>query len=203
MRTSTFANGNILTSTALTPDTIATIFQGVVAQVLGYQPTDPTSWSAVRIGWQQDGQPAWAITDDVCVITATPNNHPYSRVRDSILTQTSPTAFTQTMSINQVWDMAFHFYGPTANDNARLLDSALSFDWTHDILALSSIYVVPDWNRPVYVPELVSGQWWKRADLLLQYNELVLETYPIPAAAGLDVTVITDTGQTETTHIGN
>ena len=37
------------------------------------------------------------------------------------------------------------------------------------------------------------GEWWQRSDVDLQFNELVLESIIVPAAAGVDVTVESDT----------
>lgn len=206
MSTSTFTNGDVLVSSALTPDALLTIFQALVAQILGFDTSDPdqqaAAYSAVRISWQQEGQPAWAITDDVCVLRAAPENDPYSRVRDGQYVPHDAQSLTREMGYTQAWSVHFTLYGPNSEDRARLIVSAFSLDWVHDALATNSLYAIPDWQRPAYAPELFQGQWWKRTDVELRFNELVNESLTVPSAAGVDVTLLKDTGLTAEIHIG-
>ncbi len=201
MSTTNFANGTSLVSSANTPDTLAAIFQPLITQILGTDPSiDPNS--TVRIGWPQGGQPAWGINDDVCIIRATPVDDAYSRVRDSLYAPNNGTSATQKMSFTQVWTLHLVFYGPNGFDRARLIDSAMSLDWVHDALAARNLYGIVKYNRPMYAPEIFQGQWWKRTDLRVQFNELVTETTTADTAAGVDVTILTDTGITEEFVIG-
>jgi len=200
MSSQTFPNGDTLVSSALTPDAILAVFQGIVAQVLGFDITDPlqqsAAYSAVRIAWQTEGQPAWTIGTDVCSLEAYPENEPYSKVRDGFYTPNNEISVTEQMGYTQVWKIRFVFRGPNAADHARLLVSSMSLDFVHDALAESNVYAVAEKNRPVYVPELFQGQWWKRSDVELQFNELVSESLTVPSAAEADVTLIKDTGLT-------
>lgn len=205
LTTSAFSNGDTLESSALTPDTFAALFQPVIARILGFD-TDANpagSFAAVRIGWQQEGQPSWGIGDDVCVLMATPDNDPYSRVRDSLYEPNDAESLTSAMSFTQVWTLHATLYGPNCQDHARLIVSAMSLDWVHDDLAAADIYALADWTRPTYVPEQHDGQWWKRSDLEMKFNELVNESIVVPSAAGVDVTLVKDTGLTAGIHIRN
>lgn len=207
---STFANGTVLTSSAQTPEQIETVFQALIAQVLGFQINNPATpdntqpfnaplpaWYAVRVGWQQQGQPAWLITDDVCVIRARPLDHSYSRTREQIITQNDPVSVNLNMGFTQVWRVHFSVYGPNSYNNARLILSSMALDWTHDILAGSNLYAVVEWKRPVRNPELFGGRWWPRVDVSLDFNEAVSETYIVPAAASVDVTIESATASVE------
>ena len=279
MSSQLFPNGDVLVSSALTPDEILAIFQGVVAHILGYDTTTPdrlyftvhagaggsgyavgdtvfpqqsggagavlavasisggdstgpaetltvtgsglgygngialptatltgsgtglqvdivSAYFAVRIGWQPEGQPAWTIGQDLCSLEAYTENEPYSKVRDGFYTPNDDVSVAEQMGYSQVWKIRFVFRGPNAADHARLLVSAMSLDFVHDALADSNIFAVAEKNRPVYVPELFQGQWWKRADVELQFNELVSESLTVPSAAEADVTLIKDTGLT-------
>lgn len=210
MSDNTFPNGTSLQSSALTPQEFATVFQTLTARILGYNipSTDPqvnkNAYFAVRVGWQQTGQPAWKITEDVCVLTAYPLNDEYGRVRDQVYTYLDSVNLELDMSYTQVWTMHWSFYGPNAFDHARLIVSSMSLDWVHDYLqnppppVNTQIYAVAEWTRPKYSPELFQGQWWQRADVDLKFNELVKEVTTVNSALSASVTIITDSGQTET-----
>lgn len=147
------------------------------------------------------GQPAWDINQDVCVIRATSVDDPYSRVRDNQYVNLNEASLTNSMGFTQVWNLHCTLYGPTSYDNARLILSSMSLDWVHDQLAISNLYGIVKYHRPQYVPELFQGQWWKRADINMQFNEQVIETFIVPAAASVDVTLVVDDGFSETVTI--
>lgn len=197
------STGQILTSSALTPEQVQTLFQNVTLNAIGINPaTDPAAYQKVRCGWQQTGQPAWRIDQDMIAILATLENDPIAGFRDYIYTPASPEALTKSMGYTVVWKIHWTIYGPSGADNARNIVTAMWLDWAHDYLAASAIYAVPRWNRPTRAPELYAGQWWSRYDLELKFNELVTESIVDPAAAGLEVTVITDTGIEEQCQLG-
>ena len=206
MSQQTFPNGQTLSRSALTPQQFSTILQNLTAMILGYAiPNSPKlpqeAYNAVRVGYQQTGQPANTINEDVCYIMSYPEDDAYSRVRDQNYSGT--TTLTQNMSYTQVWRVHWTFYEPNAYDHARLVSSAQSLDWVHNYLAnvpapyVSSIYAIADWQRPKYVPELRVGQFWNRVDLEQKYNELVMENIEVYSAASGQVELITDLGNTE------
>lgn len=193
----------VLQSSALTPEQLEGLLQPIVANMLGI-PTDPApwgvnspqaqSWYAVRIGWQTQGQPAWKITEDVCILRATKDNDEYSRTREQLLEKNGPDGIYQRMSYTQVWTIHFTLYGPNADSRADRIVSSFSLDWAHDALAQNNIYSVTTWNRPQHAPENFQGQWWNRADIDLKFNECVLEYVSIPSAASVDVTLQPNVG---------
>ena len=203
-------DGTILVSSALTPRQIEAIFQPLTAQMLGFDPVGnpDLAYFAVRIGWQTEGQPAWEVTDNICVITAVLEDDPFARVRDDNYQMTgSPSdILTDEMGFTQVWRMHFSFYGPSSANWARQLLSALSLDWTSEALQASNLYVIPEWHRPVYAPELYpdpGGVWYERTHVEVLFNEQVLESLtPIGPASTVEVTIDTDSGLTETFQVG-
>ena len=205
-----FPDGTELLSSALEPRQVEAIFQPLVAQMLGFDPVgDPDpAYFAVRIGWQTEGQPAWEVTDNICVITAVLEDDPFARVRDDNYQMTgSPSdILTDEMGFTQVWRMHFSFYGPSSANWARQLLSALSLDWTSEALQASNLYVIPEWHRPVYAPELYpdpGGVWYERTHVEVLFNEQVLESLtPIGPASTVEVTIDTDSGLTETFQVG-
>jgi hypothetical protein len=208
MTTSTFPNGDTLVSSALTPDSLATLIQALVAQILGFDPADPTqqsaAFSSVRVGWPEQGQPAWEISEDICIIRADLEDDPYSRVRDGIWGLNNAESLTKQMGFTQVWNAHLTLYGPNCADHARLILSAMAdLDWVHDSLAGNSLYLIVGPNRPTYAPEQFQGQWWKRADLSLKFNELVTESTTVSSADGVDVTLLKENGLTTEIKIGS
>ncbi len=208
---------------------MASLMQPLVAQILGFDPeTQPEAFRAVRVSWQQQGQPGPRISENVCILRATLQNAPYSRVRDGLFRSAVPenstaqlpgageahageqyagfradlfVGLSSQMSFTQVWNLHLTLYGPNCADRARLISSAMALDWAREALAASNLYAIPDWHRPVYAPELFQGQWWPRADLDLEFNELVNESITVPSAAGVDITLIKETGLTAEIHI--
>jgi hypothetical protein len=205
-----FPNGiGAFTCSANSPESIASIFQKVVAQVFGFDLTAPIAtandstnpgWK-VRVGWQQQGQPAYTITDDVCIITAYTDDDPFGRVTDTLLSANDSASLTQETSYTQVWKIHFVCYGPNAFTNAVLIVAAMGLDWVHDALAVSNIYAVTDWKRPEVLYENEDGQWWQRADVKLRFNELVQMNLIVPAAAGIGVTLVKENGLSRTVAI--
>lgn len=198
-----------LQTDAYTPEQFMSVFQPLIANILGLTAnpspwswmSTPAAWNGVRISWQTQGQPAWEITEDVCILSAYPQDDEYSRIRDQQYVQQDGETLVARQSYTQVWDLHYVFYGPNAYARAAQVVSAMAQSWVHDALAGDSIYLIVEYARPHYAPELFQGQWWERADLHLKYNELVTETTPTSSAAGVDVTIDTDTGQSESFEI--
>lgn len=155
----------------------------------------------VRVGWQQQGQPAWTINDDVCIITAYTDDDPYSRVSDEVYVANDNSTISHKMAYTQVWKMHFVNYGPNAFTNGGLIVAAMSLGWVHNFMAAENIYSVTNWKRPVYVPELKDGQWWDRADVELRFNEGVNLSIVEPSASSVGITLVKENGLHETVNV--
>jgi hypothetical protein len=203
-----YPDGTQLVSSALSPDQAQQAFQHLIAEILGYAPdTDPaTAYYFVRVGWQQEGQPAWKITEDVCTLHVTLQDDPYARVRDNGYEMTGSPAdvLTNVSGSTQIWKVALLIVGPNCALNARLILTALAeFDWASEELSAQNLYPVVAPPRPIYSKENFQGQWWPRADVEFLCNEAVTETLaPLIPAESVDVTVYTDTGLTTEIPIG-
>lgn len=203
MSTYTFADGTVYTSSAQTPEQIQAVAQNVLCQVLGIDPLlNPSgAYFAVRCAWQQEGQPSWQITDDVCVIRAVPENEAYNKVNDEVQDAPSNGQFVRNYSYAQTWTVNLTFVGPNCFDRARMVAAAMSLDYALAMFEASNLFIVARWERPQFVPQMQDGEWWLRAELFAKFYEHVSETMLFNAAAGVEVTVITDTGQTGTVNI--
>jgi len=162
---------------------------------------DPDCFSAVRVGWQQEGQPAWNIAADICVVRCEPIDTDYGRMRDSVQSLQGITAvFTDTYT--RAWRVYWAFYGPNSTDRARAVRSALvTIQQFADLLATAGWYVNPSISMPQRVPELFQGQWWPRTDLYADFNEQVTETYATGTVEQVQVIVNRATGVYETLTI--
>ena len=164
--------------------------------MLGRDPSaDPLAYAKVRLDWPTGGQPAWAITDDVCFLKATEEDDAYNRVRDRVWTPQDSASVLAQDTYTRVWRVSWSFYGPTAFDNARLLKSTLlTVDFPSDTLQMSKLYLITDTQATTRSPELFQGQWWERTDFSIKLNELVEETLSVPTIASAEILLETERG---------
>jgi hypothetical protein len=176
--------------TPLTPNQVNLVFQSATIAALGITlqspaiPNDP-AYAAVRVGWQQQGQPAFGIDEDVVFIRCAEEDDQYNRVRDvSINSQQQ-----QLMQYTRVWRVWWEFHGPNSVDRARILRSALFSQATHDALSAAQLYFVTNPTAPQRLFENKDAQWWERVDFSARFNEFVTETPPVTYADSVVVTL--------------
>jgi hypothetical protein len=189
MSSTTFPNGQVLTSTALTQTRTENAFQLLTTAILG-KDTDPNS--AVRVSWPTGGAPGWEITDDVAFLKATISDDRVNRSRDRSQKNPVDSSLTETVTYLRVWKIDFLLYGPNSLDRATLIKSALLMDWTQTSLASSNLAIVLDVADPRRMPELFEGQWWERSDFSARFNELITETTTVPAIGSLKIDLYTE-----------
>lgn len=193
--------------TPLTPNSVQAAMQLLTINSLGLpnpsSPTDPV-YSAVRIGWQQLGQPAQFINQDVAYLRCVTVDAPeVNRQRDSQIlpnpadTNDPPQSVIQLFTYMRVWQTFWEFYGPNDFDRARKVHSAFFTQVVHDTFATLglSLYWVPDSACPQRVPYYSDGQWWERVDFEARFNELVSEVIVIPLAASVEIQEYTKYGK--------
>ena len=189
MPTTTYPNGQTLTSTALTVNQINILLQALTCGMVGINPPDP---GQVRIDWPTEGQPvADSPAENVCYLRAVIVNDEYDKLRDLARTnqEPSPTPVQYTWTYTRVWSVSWIFYGPASLDRSTALRSALFMDYFTDQLSLSNLFPNPDNQAPTRVPELANAQWWERSDFSCEMNEFVTETITVPAVVSVPVTV--------------
>jgi hypothetical protein len=189
-----FPNGQTLTSSALTDDQMFALWQPFTCDMLGLASTDPSRQFTVRQAWQSAGAPAWKIDENIISIRCTLESNWYDKVRDVITTKNSDISVISNIEYTRVWSIRFIGYGPNIFDMIRLVRSALLLDWTHDTLAVSSLYVMTELGTPVRNPELFEGQYWERTDLAIELYEQVNETLVAPSIASVEVLLETKDG---------
>jgi len=176
MTTTTFPNGQILASTALTVAQMNVVIQAWTLQVLGMS---PTNFSRVRVNWPTQGQPFSSLpSEDVCYVQSVTHDTDYARIRDKFLSGTGPV--TETWSYTRGWQVAWCTYGPNAADNLRLVKSALFLEYFNTVLNASNLYPLPDPPEPTYAPENIDAEWWARSDFHVDLYEAITETLTTP-----------------------
>jgi hypothetical protein len=157
----------------LTVAQINVVMQAATILMLGLTPpatTGPDSaYSAVRIDWQQQGQPSHGITDDVTYIGCVRSNDQYDRVLDEYYVQDN---FTKVKAGTRVWEIRWSVYGPNSDKNSELLSWRLFDQDVANLLAAAQLYWVTDAAPPMRIPEEKgTGQWWERWDFSARFNE--------------------------------
>lgn len=190
----TFPNGQVLTSSALTDNSMFALLQPLTCGMIGLAVSDPANNYMVRKAWQTAGAPAWKIDENIILIQCTPKSNWYDKVRDVVTTKNSDISVISNIEYTRVWSIRFIGYGPGIFDMIRLIRSALLLDWTHDTLALSNLYLMTEMETPSRNPEQFEGQWWERTDLGIELYEQVNEALVAPSIASVEVLIETKKG---------
>lgn len=179
----TYPNGQVLTSSALTPPQISIALQSLTYGMIGLATPPPSSFQPVQVSWQTQGQPfSPQVNQDVCYLACVPVDAEYSRVRDEVNSGTGVNLYpvTQTWTYTKSWRISWILYGPSSEDRARMIRSAMFMDYFNDLLAQSNLYLISDPPEVVRVPENDNAQWWERSDFHIDCYEQVTETLVTP-----------------------
>jgi hypothetical protein len=200
-------SGETITGTGIPPDTIisginpenSTIVlsnPATVTAVSQASAIDPNAYFKVRIGWQIEGQPGPPIDQDTVTISAVTLDTDYSRMHDIVGSESMDgTQSIQTDVYTRAWKINWTFYGPNSVDHARAIRSALvTIQFVADFLSTSNLYVNPDIEVPKRFPESFQGRWWERADLEVQFNEQITETFTVGTVQSVEVKMYTKDG---------
>ena len=202
-QTITYSNRQVFTSSALTPANVNVIIQALTISLLGLpQPNGPgsASYEAVRVSWQQQGQPFQNANDDICYLLSVTRDDDYSRVRDAYISGvgTDVSPLLENWSYTRAWTITWHFYGPNSLDRARLVRSAMFLDYANNMLSLSNLYPVNNPREIVRLPQEINGQWFEYAEFEIELYEQVTETVTDGAVTSVEIKVYegTNTGPT-------
>ena len=167
-----------MTSTGLTALQMSVLWQNIVLQCLGVQPSGPTDQAAyfqVRLDWPTSGQPAWPITDDIAFLRCVEVPDRYNTAHEVQPVTQKPPSYPETTIYTRIWQTDFIFYGPNSFDRARQVKACLYQDFVYDILSMSSIYLDTTIGTPRRTPELFQNQWWERTGFSARMNEQVTD----------------------------
>lgn len=163
--------------------------------MLGIDPaTDTNAYSKVRLDWPTQGQPAWAISEDVVFLRIAEHDNEYTKIRDVEILARDAASVTQRFTYTRTWSVYWVLYGPNSFDRATILKSALLLDYAYDLLAASSLYATGTLGTTKRAPELFASQWWERSDLEIYLNEAITETTGINSIGSAEVILDTVRG---------
>ena len=196
----TFPDGNVLTSSALTIQTINPVLQAITAQMLGIS-GQPTPYYNVRISWQTLGEIAQKIDEDICFVRAIEVGGNYERQRNFLPQQTQSPTPLGTWTYTRIWEAQWTHYGPNSFDNARLVRSCLFLDQFARILRSFNLFTMMDIPNPLRAPELFQAQWWERVDLRVRMYEGVQETLSYQSPTSTEIIIEDASGILDTIEV--
>lgn len=160
------------------------IMQVSIVSILEWQ-TTPNN---VRIGWQTDGAPAFKITDNMIFLTASPVDNQINRQHNIQLEESSPDLL-MAKGYTRIMELSVVAYGSNALLNLDKIIFGMFSDSVRASLKAYDIYLVPDVVAPRRMPELFQAQWWERADMKLQFSELLTDETNINVVRSVDVEI--------------
>jgi hypothetical protein len=144
----------------------------------------------VRIGWQTEGAPAAGIEQNIIYLECFEIDNPYNRLREETLTYIeSPEMFNMETSYTIVMQTNFILYGSDSFENAQRIRDQIFYPDNRLILSKSNLYPIHDIATPRRIPEFFNGQWWKRVDVSIFFNELVIRELEVPVIKSVEVFV--------------
>jgi len=161
----------------------------LIISILGFDPAIPTNQDKVRIAWPTSGAPDWKITDDICFLQVNNQDDSISKQFDTNYTTQSGYNLNENISYIKVHRLGFVLYGPNSLDNAEIIKNALYTSSIYrTLLQQNNLSVIQDVNIPLRSPELFNGQWWERANLFVNFNELITTTSTVQAIKTVNIT---------------
>jgi len=183
------------------PKSFGSLMQDAYLAALGVVPSGPTdsaAYSQVRLTWPTNGQPDWAVNEDVVFVQAVLDNPDIARWRDFADEDNADGMHVDvTTTYTRTWSVSFIAYGPNSFDRLRAFVSYLLSDRSGLVLEPADLYVITDVYPPTRVPEMFGSQWFERSDLTVKFNELVQEQSQVNAVVSVDVTTETQAGDAD------
>jgi hypothetical protein len=176
-----------------TIDDLNRLFQEAIISALGLE-DNAQRYDMVRVTSKGEEHPAWTVNDDICVIFVQERDHDINAFRNRVLSEVGDTTLIQAIQYTRYWQLRAMFYGPHAVDNARKAKSFFYLLTGHDMMAAGNLFLVPTNRAPMRTPLLYEGNWYERADLIMYFNENVIERDEIPFMAEADVKLYVDNG---------
>lgn len=192
----TYANGQVLVSSALELSAINTVIYSLTLGMLGLPVVDNSA--LVRIEYAKEGQPFIPSPDvDTCFVRCMTQDGGYDKLRDviEIVDPDDELKDKSDQRYTREWVIHWCFYGPNSTDNARAVRSALYQEYFTDQLAVANLFPESDFSIPVRVPENIDGQWFERVDFEAVMYEFIIESLLDNTVKSVEVKLNTPIGQ--------
>lgn len=156
--------------------------------------TEPSANTKCRIAWNTEGAPAWSVGQDVISIQCIHEESTYTSIRDRVWQDNDESSLIQQDMYSNAWRVEFVGRGPDAFNSIQLIRTSLVQDFSHDMLATSNLYLVPELSRIVRTPENFEGQWWEVTTFHAKFFEQVNESLIVPSIASAEIIVENQNG---------
>ena len=161
------------------------LMQEVIATITGLDAN-----ANVRVSWPSGGAPAAGIEDDIVFIQCYEVDSPINREREQIYTEVmSPSEFNMATNYTRVMQVGVILYGDNSFENAQAIRDNMFYPEIRLLMSRNNLYLVHDIPAPRRVPELFNDQWWKRVDMTMRFNELVVRNVSVPIIESMEVIV--------------
>lgn len=132
---------------------------------------------------------------DLAFYLVTFDDSDINRQIDDITDQNAdPTLVTKKYQYVRTVRFIWQTYGDDGMEWADTIRFKLFMQEIQDMFAKQNMSLITDVPEPVYVPELIGQQWYKRYDLAATFNQLVEVDSSLPAISGTEIYVETDKG---------
>lgn len=167
----------------LTREELENVIWEALANCMGINPDSPQSQSRIRMSWpimsESGSQPDWDRMDNVCFARLTENTaEQYGTLHDiAYAYEASLDIQNEVIGYTRVHSLHLLFYGPHSFDDADQVRVGIFREEPRRILRRKHLYPVAGPQRASRIPELYSGAWWDRSDLMLTIYEHVIREF--------------------------
>lgn len=174
-----------MADTILDDEQLTSVFVSLTETML-----NTTTPGAVRLTRLQDGSPGFNVSDEVAFVYVQPMSDDYTRFVQTDYSILDDANLNQNQTYTDGFRVYWTLYGPSAVDNSRLIWSQLFTDAARITLQQSNLALITNVPKPIKAPENRNGQWFNRASLYANFNELVIRQSTIPSIASANVQII-------------
>lgn len=168
---------------------IEDFFQNLITEMLGLDPALPQNQDVVRIGWPEDGAPAWKRNDDRVFLKINTKNNEYNRPKDITYANKDIDNASYIMEYTRSLEVQLTLYGPNSFDNAQTIANSFLIPGFLELCSVNGLFLDTNINDPQRSPELFNGQWWDRSNLIVVFNEYMKIESTIPYIKTVDITI--------------
>lgn len=152
----------------MTYDELLSFFQSCCKMILTGTLSNVEKY--IRKNYPTGGNPDWKVTDDIVFLFLHEKNDDYGRYPD-IVKKVENGTINEYVVRTRVWELQLTAYGPHAYDISNQLRNGFRTELMTRTMTGSSIFLIPDYPNCIAAYEERASQWWKRWDLVLQFNE--------------------------------
>jgi len=180
---------------------IEEMFRVLICKILNIDEGD--NGRRIRFVWGSNldsfgmSAPNLKTDQDICYIEIVPYDDAYNRQRDiRYLQNENSENMIAVDEHTDVYQVKFVNYGVNAYDNARLIRNKIHHDHIRRFLRINNWALITNVPAIRRVPELVSGDWVNRADVVVNFNCFVRLIGEMGTIEKIGVTMVQENGNT-------